>query len=289
MTNREKDEATGVETTGHEWDGIKELDNPMPRWWLWTFYACIVWALGYAIAYPSLPFVSGAPKGVLGYSSRANLHADIADANAEQADLLQKIETLPLSAIREDANTFQFAVSGGRAAFAVNCSQCHGSGAQGSPGYPNLNDDVWLWGGSLDEIHTTLKHGIRFQKDDDTRFSLMPAFGTDDLLSRPQIIDTSHFVRKLGGLEHDAGAAERGAPLYEENCAVCHKSDGVGDREQGAPSLTDAISHYGDGLNAIAAQVSRPRHGVMPGWKDRLDPATLKQLTIYVHSLGGGE
>lgn len=288
MTKRETDEVTGVETTGHEWDGIKELDNPMPRWWLWTFYACILWAFCYAVAYPSLPFISGAPKGLLGYSSRAAVHADIADANAAQSDLLAKIESLPLADIRADPSMFQFALSGGRAAFAVNCSQCHGSGAEGSPGYPNLNDDVWLWGGSLDEIHTTLMHGIRFRTDDDTRDSQMPAFA-DGILSRPEVIDTAQFVRKLGGLEHDAEAAVRGAPLYEENCVACHKENGAGDREQGAPNLTDAIWHFGESLGAISSQISRPRHGMMPGWKDRLDPATLKQLAVYVHSLGGGE
>jgi len=289
MTDKETDAVTGTETTGHEWDGIKELNTPLPRWWLWTFYITIVWALGYVIAYPALPFASGAPRGALGYSSREAVHDRIAEAREAQAGLYAKIDSLSLAEIRADADAYQFAVNGGRAAFAVNCSQCHGSGAQGSPGYPNLNDDVWLWGGSLEAIHTTLQHGVRYAQDDDTRFSEMPAFGRDGLLNHAQVVATSQFVSKLGGLDHDPALAAKGAPIFEENCAACHKSDGVGDREQGAPNLTDAIWLYGDTIDDIARQVSLPRHGVMPGWKDRLDPATLKQLAVFVHSLGGGE
>ena len=287
MSEKDTDAVTGIETTGHEWDGIKELNNPLPRWWLWTFYATIVWAIGYVILYPAFP-ISGT-KGALGYSSREAVHEKIEAAKQAQAGLLDKIETLSLAEIREDSDAFQFAVAGGRAAYAVNCSQCHGSGAQGSPGYPNLNDDVWLWGGGLEDIHTTLLHGIRYDADEDTRFSEMPAFGRDQILQSGEIRATAHFVRKLAGLEHDAARAEAGAPIYEENCAACHQSDGAGDPEQGAPNLKDAIWHYGETVDGIVAQVNNPRHGVMPGWKDRLDAATLKQLAVYVHSLGGGE
>lgn len=289
MSETEKDPVSGTDTTGHEWDGIKELDNPLPRWWLWTFYACIVWAFGYMIAYPALPFVADTFKGALDYSSREKLHESVAEAEAAQATLRQKVQDLSLADIREDPDAFQFAVNGGRAAFIVNCSQCHGSGAAGGPGYPNLNDDVWLWGGSLESIHLTLRHGIRFAGDDDSRYSEMPAFGRDDILNAIQIRDAAHYVRNIAGLEHDAALALAGRPVYEENCAVCHKEDGAGDREQGAPNLKDAVWHYGSSLDAIASQISRPRHGVMPGWQGRLDDVTLKQLAVYVHSLGGGE
>lgn len=289
MSETETDPVTGTETTGHEWDGIKELDNPLPRWWLWTFYATIIWAFGYAIAYPALPFVGDAFGGLLGYSSRASLHEAVADANAAQAEQRGKLETLSLDEIRLDAAAFQFAVNGGRAAYAVNCSQCHGSGASGGPGYPNLNDDVWLWGGTLDAIYTTLKHGIRFEQDDDTRFSLMPAFGSDQILDRDQMRTTTHFVRSLSGLPHDQALAKAGAPVFEENCAACHMEDGSGDREQGAPNLKDAIWHFGSSHDEIYSQIANPGHGMMPGWKDRLDDVTLKQLAVYVHSLGGGE
>lgn len=289
MSAPDKDPITGTDTTGHEWDGIRELDNPLPRWWLWTFYATIAWAFAYVIAYPAFPLISGAPKGALGYSSRANLHADIAEAKAAQADALAKIESMSLAEIRDDPTAFQFAVNGGRAAFAVNCSQCHGSGAAGSPGYPNLNDDDWLWGGSLEAIQATLNHGIRFAQSADTRFSEMPAFGRDGLLTHNQIIQTAHYVRSLADLDHDAKLASAGKPVFDENCAACHKADGSGDQEQGAPKLNDAVWHYGDTIDDIASQISTPRHGVMPAWQGRLDAATLKQLAVYVHSLGGGE
>ncbi len=289
MSEHEKDPVTGVETTGHEWDGIKELNNPLPRWWLWTFYACIIWAAGYVIAYPALPLISGAPKGALGYSSRAEVHQELAAARTAQASLYGKIDTLSLAEIRNDPAAFQFAVNGGRAAFAVNCTQCHGSGAQGSPGYPNLNDDVWLWGGTLEDIHQTLLHGIRAPSDEATRFSEMPAFGQGELLNRGQIMATANYVRQIAGLEYDAARAAAGKQTFEENCTACHKSDGTGNREFGAPNLTDAIWHYGAGIDEIARQIATPRHGVMPAWKDRLDEATLKQLAVYVHSLGGGE
>jgi len=288
-TDKDTDAVTGIETTGHEWDGIKELNNPLPRWWLWTFYLTIIWAVGYAIAYPALPLVSGAPRGLLDYSSREAVHEKMAAAREAQADLHQKIESLPVAEIRQNPDAYQFAVNGGRAAFAVNCSQCHGSGAQGSPGYPNLNDDDWLWGGSLQAIQTTIQHGIRFAGDDDSRYSEMPAFGRDGLLNHAQIVDAANYVRKLAGLEHDSAAAEAGMTVFEENCAACHKSNGVGDREQGAPNLTDAIWHYGSSLDAVTRQISNPKHGVMPAWGGRLDAATIKELTLFVHSLGGGE
>ncbi|MEM1197683.1 MAG: cytochrome-c oxidase, cbb3-type subunit III [Pseudomonadota bacterium] len=289
MANKEVDKLSGIETTGHEWDGIKELNNPLPRWWLWTFYATCIWALGYVIAYPAIPLISSATTGVLGYSSRAEVADELTNAKIAQADMLAKIQSASLEEIRKDPEMLQFAVSGGRSAFLVNCVQCHGSGAAGSPGYPNLNDDDWIWGGKLEDIYVTLKHGIRFQWDDDTRDSLMPAFGADEILERTQINDIAEYVRQLAGLEHDGEAATRGVAAYVENCAACHKEDGAGDPEQGAPNLKDAIWHYGSSKQEIAQQIYKPRHGVMPGWVNRLDDETLKKLTVYVHSLGGGE
>ena len=289
MSESHKDPVTGTETTGHEWDGIRELNNPLPRWWLWTFYATVIWAVGYVIAFPAFPFLADSFRGVLDYSSRAALHEDVAEAEAAQAGLRAQVASLSLAEIRETPEAFQFAVAGGRAAFAVNCSQCHGSGAAGSPGYPNLNDDVWLWGGSLDAILTTLRHGIRYAGDDDTRFSEMPAFGRDEYINRQQIRESAHYVRKLAGLEHDAALATAGQTVYADNCEACHKADGSGDKEQGAPNLADAIWHYGSSVDEITAQIHTPKHGVMPGWEGRLDEVTLKQLTVFVHSLGGGE
>lgn len=289
MTKREVDDYSGVETTGHEWDGIRELDNPMPRWWLWTFLACIIWAFGYMIFYPAWPLISEPTPGVLGYSSRAELHKEIAEVKASRAGLIAKIENMPLEDIRRDADLRQFATNGGRAAFAVNCVQCHGSGAAGSAGYPNLNDDDWIWGGDLEAIETTLKHGIRHAADDESRFSEMPAFGRDGILEPAQIEAVTHQVLALAGQPHEAELAEAGAELYAENCAACHGDAGKGGYDFGAPNLSDAIWLYGSSAAEIERQIKVPRHGVMPAWGGRLDPVTIKQLTIYVHSLGGGE
>ncbi|WP_367715711.1 cytochrome-c oxidase, cbb3-type subunit III [Nitratireductor sp. GISD-1A_MAKvit] len=281
------DEVSGVSTTGHEWDGIRELDNPMPRWWVWTFYATIVWSIGYTIAYPAWPLISDATKGVLGYSSRQELTTTMEAVSAEQADLRAAIAEKPLDEILADETLRRFATAAGDAAFKVNCSQCHGSGAQGSAGYPNLNDDDWLWGGDIEAIHHTIAHGVRFDGDDDTRFGEMPAFG--DILSREEIRQVAAHVVSFTGTPSDPALAEAGAQVYADNCASCHGDAGQGDVTFGAPNLADAIWLYGSSEAEIAAQVRQPKHGVMPAWQERLGDPTVKQLSVYVHSLGGGE
>jgi cytochrome c oxidase cbb3-type subunit III len=289
MTTREKDYISGTETTGHEWDGIKELDTPMPRWWLWSYYACVIFAVGYVIAYPAWPLIHRATPGLLGYSSRNELVHELADARNAQADQFEKIASLSLNDIRTDPKLLEFAVAGGKAAFRLNCIQCHGSGAAGGKGYPNLNDDDWLWGGTLDQIHTTLQHGIRYVTDGDTRQSLMPSFGVDGILNPAQIDDAAEYVLKISGQKNDDAAALRGAAIFKDNCASCHGDNGEGNRELGAPRLADAIALYVSDKASIVAQIKKPRQGVMPAWAARLDEATIKQLTIYVHELGGGE
>jgi len=284
----ERDAHSGVETTGHEWDGIKELNTPLPRWWLWTFYATVLWAIGYWIAMPAWPLVSGYTAGVLGFSQRANVAADIAAAEAAQAGLRRKIAAADLAGIRAEQELFAFAVAGGRSAFAVNCSQCHGSGGAGGTGYPNLNDDDWLWGGTPESILQTVRYGIR-STHDETRLNDMPAFLRDDLLTPAQAGDVVEYVLSLSGRDHDAAAAARGKPVFAEQCVACHKQDGSGNQELGAPNLVDGIWLYGGERPDILATVANSRRGVMPAWDGRLDPVTLKQLAIYVHSLGGGE
>jgi len=282
------DDFTGVETTGHEWDGIKELNQPLPRWWLWVFYATVIWSIGYWVAYPAWPLVSGYTQGVLGYSQRATVAESIEEARAAQSEMNQAIDDASLEEIKADPELLQFAMAGARTPFGDNCAPCHGQGAQGFKGYPNLNDDAWLWGGTLDEIHTTLLHGIR-ANNDETRISDMPRFGLDDLLDRDQISDAAEYVRSLSGLEHDAEAAESGQSIYVDNCAACHGEDGKGMTVLGSPNLTDAIWLYGSDKAEIVTSIETGRGGVMPGWTDRLDDNTIKKLTVYVHSLGGGQ
>lgn len=284
----ERDALSGVETTGHEWDGISELNTPLPRWWLWTFYATILWAIGYWIAMPAWPLISGYTQGLLGHSERARVAEEMAAAEAEQAGFRRRIAELDLQTIRQDAALLGFAVAGGRSAFAVNCSQCHGSGAAGARGYPNLNDDEWLWGGRLEDIHETLRFGIR-SGHAETRLNDMPAFLTDGLLTPAQVADVAEYVLSLGNRAADKVAAARGQKVFAEQCVACHKEGGVGSREFGAPSLADGIWLYGGERKDIVASISTSRRGVMPAWEGRLAAVTLKELAIYVHSLGGGE
>jgi len=287
MANKHIDDVSGVETTGHEWDGIRELNNPLPAWWVWTFYATILWAIGYTIAYPAWPTLTGNTKGMLGWSSRGSVNDDLTAAKAAQAKFIDAIAGKDVNAILADDELRQFAIAGGGAAFKVNCVQCHGSGAQGSAGYPNLNDNDWLWGGSADAIYTTLTHGVRYASDPDTRTSEMPAFG--DILNPDQVGQVSAYVASLQGEQGDAAAIEAGKTVFAENCASCHGEDAKGGRDFGAPNLTDAIALYGNGAAAVTAQVGKPQHGVMPAWGARLGDTTVKQLAVYVHSLGGGE
>jgi cytochrome c oxidase cbb3-type subunit III len=281
------DEMTGIETTGHEWDGIRELNNPMPRWWLWTFYATIVWAFGYMILYPAWPLINSATPGLLGYSSRGELSQDLDRVAQERAELTQAVRAASLPEIMADEKLRIFAVAGGQAAYRVNCSQCHGSGAQGAPGYPNLNDDAWVWGGDIESLYTTIAHGVRDKLDADTRMSEMPAFA--GMLSPSEVLQTAAYVRSLSGLESDPERAAAGEGLYADNCAACHGASGEGGRDFGAPSLADALWLYGSSEAEIARQIQTPRHGVMPAWSHRLGDDTVKKLAVFVHSLGGGE
>ena len=289
MSKNEIDEFTGVETTGHEWDGIKELNNPLPRWWLWSFYASIIYSIGYVIYYPAIPLVSSVTQGISGITTRQIVEQELKDVASAKAGITSKIVSTSLEDIRGTDELFRFSVAGGQSLFKVHCVQCHGSGAQGAPGYPNLNDDDWLWGGNLEAIYTSIKHGIRTDMDEDARFSEMPGFGVDEILEKDAIVAVSHKVLSLAQLDHDAGLANSGTEVYAENCADCHGEDGKGDREQGAPDLTDAIWFYGNTADQLVKQISVPRHGVMPAWGKRLGEASVKQLAVYIHSLGGGE
>ena len=283
------DEATGTATVGHEWDGIEELDTPMPRWWLWTFYLTIVFAVGYVVVYPAIPLLSRAMAGTFGWTSRGELAAETRVEDVRRAPLMAALAAIPLDQLQRNPGLMQQAVSGGRAAFRVNCVQCHGAGAAGSTGYPNLNDDDWLWGGNLAEIEQTITHGVRQPGDEATRASLMPSFGRDGILKADQVSDVAHYVRTLSGKDRPSAASQRGAALFAANCVACHGPAGKGDRRFGAPNLSDAIWLYGGSLDAIENSVTSAHAGVMPAWDRKLDKATIRMLAAYVHSLGGGE
>ena len=283
------DAATGTEIKHHEWDGIQELDTPLPRWWLWSFYATILFAVGYVIAYPALPMIHRATGGWLGWSSRGALDKELAVREKQIAPIRQAIADTSIEVLPIRPQLMQAAVEGGRAAFRVHCVQCHGSGAAGSKGYPNLNDDDWLWGGDLSTIEKTIIDGVRNPDHAATRQSLMPAFGRDQLLTADQVDDVVAHVRVISGQDKATAAARRGEKVFADNCAVCHGPAGKGNREVGAPNLTDAIWLYGGDAESIHDGVWNSRRGVMPRWDDKLDKATIRMLAAYVHSLGGGE
>ncbi|NSY41391.1 cytochrome-c oxidase, cbb3-type subunit III [Leisingera sp. ANG59] len=276
-------------TTGHEWDGIEEFDNPMPRWWLWTFYATIIWGVIYTIAYPAWPLINGATAGVLGWSTRGDVAAEITAVEEANAPVNAKLEAAELTAIAEDPELGSYAVSAGSAVFKTWCAQCHGSGAAGAKGYPNLLDDDWLWGGSMEEIHATITHGIRNEDSDEARYSEMPAFGRDELLEKEEISQVVNYVMSLSGEPQDASKVEAGSVVFADNCASCHMEDGTGDRAQGAPNLADAIWLYGGDYATLTETVANSRYGVMPAWNTRLTEAEIRAVSAYVHQLGGGE
>lgn len=289
VDNIRVDEPTGTSTVGHEWDGIEELDTPMPRWWVWTFYATIIWAIIYVILYPAWPMLNSATEGVLGWTSRGEYQKAVAAREIELEPIRQALVSTDINALADNPELLNEAVQGGRSAFKVHCVQCHGAGAAGFTGYPNLNDDEWLWGGDMEAIEYTIVHGIRNPDHAETRFSQMPAFGRDGILPPEEIEDLVSYVRVISGREDQSASATRGAALFETNCAVCHGSDAKGDRTQGAPDLTDAINLYGLDRASINYTITNSRNGVMPRWGQRLDAATIRMLTAYVHSLGGGE
>ena len=279
-----------VPTTGHSWDGIEEYDNPMPRWWLWTFYVCVAWAIIYSLAMPAWPIYGseGATKGFLEWTSRNQVEEEIREANIARADIAQELVEVDLLEIHENDNLYEYATNAGDSVFKTWCAQCHGSGAAGvqAQGYPNLLDDDWLWGGTIDEIYTTIAHGVR-NDDEDSRYSEMPSFG--DMLEDSEIDAVTHYVLSLSGSLYDEEKVTLGEELYLENCAGCHMEDGTGDIYGGAPNLTDAVWLYGAGYQNIKKQITNARNGVMPSWNKRISEADLKAVSTYVHSLGGGK
>ncbi len=287
-TKIEKDSISGQMTTGHEWDGLKELNTPLPKWWLYTFYACIAFSLVWVVLYPALP-ITGA-TGLLGWTARGALPAQQAAERARIEPMLARMRAATPEQIAADPELRGFALAGGRVAFANNCAGCHGAGGQGAiGGFPSLADDDWIYGGSFEAIQHTIRHGVRANESDEQRGIAMPAFQVTGMLTPAQVSDTAEFVLSLTGRSTDAAAVTRGEALYAENCASCHADRGEGNRDLGAPRLNDRIWLYGGDKAAVMHSIAYSRAGVMPSWQGRLDPAMINMLTVYVHALGGGE
>ncbi|NBB14441.1 cytochrome-c oxidase, cbb3-type subunit III [Caulobacter sp. SLTY] len=288
MSGPHKDEITGTDTTGHEWDGIRELDNPLPRWWLWVFYACILFSIGYWVVMPAWPGLAGHTRGLLGQSDRAEVAKALKDLERQRGKGAAVLRGASLQQIEADPQLQAYALQVGQSVFGDNCATCHGAGGAGARGYPNLRDDVWLWGGSLEDIHHTLTVGVR-SGHADTRVSQMPAFGRDGMLDQAKIADLTEYVVAISGGKADRAAAARAAPLFAEQCASCHGATGQGDVKQGAPDLTDGEWLYGSDHAAISGQIHAGRGGVMPAWGQRFSPETLKALAVYIHANAGGQ
>lgn len=287
--HNETDRASGRSTTGHEWDGIRELNTPLPRWWVVTFYATIVWAFGYWVVYPAWPLVSGYTAGVLHYTNRAAVAANLAQLEAVRGEKMKALDTASLADIENDPALLALARARGKTVFGDNCAPCHGSGAAGAKGYPNLNDDDWLWGGTLDQIMQTIQFGAR-SGNAKAHEGQMLAFGRDGILKKDEIAIVANYVRSLSGLATAPGYdAASGKTIFEENCVACHGEGGKGNQEVGAPNLTDQIWLYGADEATLVETITKGRAGVMPAWSGRLDPLTTKALAVYVHSLGGGK
>jgi len=287
----EKDAVTGVETTGHEWDGIKELNNPLPSWWVYTFYVCIAFSVVWFILFPAIPFGPSATTGLTGNTARERVAREIAEVETARAGINQRIVDASLDDIQADPDLLTYALTGGRIVFGDNCAPCHAVGGAGQLNYPVLADDAWIWGGTLDAIQQTILYGVRNQEYEfDARFSMMPSYGVDGLLTREEIAEVANYVVTLSGREAPSPElVEAGSVTFAEQCSACHGENGMGLEDLGAPNLTDAIWLYGGEYEEIQAQIWRPQHGIMPGWIDRLRPEDIKMVSLYVHSLGGGQ
>jgi cytochrome c oxidase cbb3-type subunit 3 len=283
------DHVSGRSTTGHEWDGIKELNTPLPRWWVITFYLTIVWAVGYWIVYPAWPLLWSHTTGIWNYSTRAEVATELANLEKIRGDKMVALGAAPLQEIEKNPALLALARARGKTVFGDNCAPCHGSGGAGAKGYPNLNDDEWLWGGSLDQIMQTIEFGAR-SGHPNAHESAMLAFGKEGVLKKDQIVTVANYVRSLSGLPASAGFdAVAGKKIFADNCTSCHGDNAKGNQELGAPDLTDKIWLYGSDEATLVETISNGRAGVMPAWVGRLDPSTIKALTVYVHSLGGGK
>jgi cytochrome c oxidase cbb3-type subunit 3 len=287
--HKDIDPLTGTPTTGHDWDGIHELNTPLPRWWLWTFYLTIIWAIGYWVVYPAWPLLTSATEGTFGWHTRSAVQVDLDQLKVLRGPMMDKLTNASVADIVNDPQLSDFARAFGRTAFADNCAPCHGAGGGGTKGYPNLNDDDWLWGGKLAEIENTVRHGARSGDPKDHEGN-MPAFGREDMLKANEISAVADFVRSLSALpvEKDADLA-LGKKVFAANCVTCDGPEGKGNRELGAPNLTDKIWLYGSDKATIVEGIQNGRGSTMPAWEGRLSESTIKALVVYVYSFGGGE
>lgn len=288
MTVKQRDPLTGHQTTGHEWDGITELNTRVPKS-VWFFIivthlcALIMWIL-----LPTWPLVTTYTKGLLGVDQREEVEKSIVVANLAREDWADRIATMTAGDIMDDPELMTRVTNTAHQIFGDNCAGCHGADAAGGPGFPSLIDSAWLWGGDTDTIMETLRVGIN-STHPETRYGQMLAFGRSGVLQRDEIRTVVDYVQSLSGTVAPADRIAAGAAIFAENCAACHGDNGTGNMDLGAPDLTDAFWIYGGDDQTMFQTIWNGRQGWMPAWEDRLPEVERKILAVYLQNLGQGE
>jgi len=266
FANRKREQQPADKTTGHEYDGIEEYDNPLPAWWFYMFFITIVWGVGYLIVYPGM----GNYAGAIGWTQVGQYDREVAAAEQKYRDMRDRYLAMPVTEIASDPAVRKM----GMRLFANNCAQCHGADAAGAYGFPNLTDSDWIYGGEPDTIKTTLLNG---------RQAAMPAWGS--IIGDQGVADVTEYVLSLNGRDVDPTKAKAGAAVFKTYCVACHGEDGTGNRTLGAPNLTNGIWLYGGTAEQIAQTVRAGRNGKMPAFKDTLSEDKIHILTAYVYGL----
>ena len=284
----ERDPVTGQITTGHEWNGIKELYTPIPRIVFFFLATTILFAVCYWVLMPAWPLGKTYTKGLLGIDQKTSVERLVKDATLERSAWTQKIDQMDFAAIQADPSMMTIVEETGHTLFGDNCAACHGTKATGGPGFPNLTAGIWLWGGDPETIFETLRVGIN-STHPDTRTAQMLAFGRDGVIDSKQLADVVAYVRSLGGtsdgLDTDPQSIAAGQDVFKQNCIACHGDDAKGKRDVGAPDLTDSNWIYGGDLHSVTTTVYGGRQGTMPSWEQRFSPTQRKILALYVLSL----
>ena len=266
FANRKREQQSTEKTTGHVYDGIEELDNPLPAWWFYMFVITIVWGIGYLIVYPGM----GNYAGAIGWTQVGQYDKEVAAAEEKYREMRDRYLALPVEEIAVDPAVRKM----GMRLFANNCAQCHGADAGGAYGFPNLRDDDWLYGGDAATIKATLVNG---------RQAVMPAWGS--VIGDEGIADVTQYVLSLNGRDVDPARAEAGKTVFQTYCVACHGADGTGNPALGAPNLTNGVWLYGGSAEQISQTLHAGRNGMMPAFKDTLSEDKIHILTAYVYGL----
>jgi len=289
MEVKEQDPVTGRETTGHEWNGIRELDTPVPRGILLFLIVTHIWAVGWWFFAPTWPLGTTYTKGLLDIDQRTTVEERVVEGQQARQDWISRIESEPYDQILADESLMQIVRSSGRQLFGDNCAACHGRDARGRANYPDLTDGDWIWGSGPEAIEQTMRVGVNTEHPE-SRVGQMPAFGRDGMLERDQVRAVAAYVYSLTHPEFSTPdnieRIEAGQQVFAETCSACHGEAGEGSVEAGAPNLTDNYWLYGGDMDTIIATVHGGRQGHMPTWDERLTNAEIRMLSLYVHDLG---